>query len=166
MIQLGHNKTARFGTIVWGLNKSPTPFTFEIKMSFTQFWDMNSGGGQKESFKYCYIEAPQAEAKVIFYNRFGHNPERVTCTCCGEDYSINESETLEQATGYHRGCKSINIGMHKWEYQEIHCGESYRPYVELADYLNQADIMVIRADEITDADRLGDVPSQGFVWVD
>ena len=44
---------------------------------WTHFWDMHSGGGQKEKFGHCYIEAPENEAKVIFYNRFGHNPERV-----------------------------------------------------------------------------------------
>lgn len=74
-------------------------------MAWTNFWDMHSGGKQKEKFAQCYIEAPEPEAKVIFYNRFGHNPERVTCTCCGEDYSISEHKTLGQASGYQRGCK-------------------------------------------------------------
>jgi len=51
--------------------------------------DMHSGGDLKEKWQYIYIEAPEEEAKVIFYNRFGHNPNRVTCTCCGKDYSIS-----------------------------------------------------------------------------
>lgn len=72
---------------------------------WTEFMDMHSGGGQKEKFAYCFIEAPEDEAKIIFYNRFGHNPERVTCTCCGEDYSISEYKTLEQATAYERNCE-------------------------------------------------------------
>lgn len=76
---------------------------------WTQFLDMHSGGGQKEKFSHCYIEAPENEAKVIFYNRFGHSPERVSCTCCGEDYSISESETLEQASGYQRGCANVCV---------------------------------------------------------
>jgi hypothetical protein len=73
---------------------------------WTQFMDMHSGGGLKENFQYCYIEAPEEEAKLIFYNRFGHDPERITCTCCGDDYSIMEFETLQEATAYERKCAS------------------------------------------------------------
>lgn len=76
-------------------------------MTWTQFWDMHSGGGLKEKQARIYIEAPEAEAKVIFFNRFGHNPERVTCTCCGDDYSISESLSLGQASGFHRNCPSL-----------------------------------------------------------
>lgn len=75
-------------------------------MVWTQFMDMHSGGGSKDKWEYIYIEAPESEAKIIFFNRFEHNPERVTCTCCGDDYSINESETLEQATAFERKCRS------------------------------------------------------------
>jgi hypothetical protein len=76
-------------------------------MVFTHFWDMHSGGGQKEKWNHIYIEAGEEEAKIIFYNRFGHNPDRITCTCCGNDYSISEEETLEQATGFQRKCKFV-----------------------------------------------------------
>lgn len=73
---------------------------------WTLFWDMHSGGGAKEkNYDKIYIEAPEDEAIVVFYNMFGHNPNRVSCTCCGEDYSISESETLEQASAYHRNCE-------------------------------------------------------------
>ena len=70
---------------------------------WTHFWDMHSGGGSKEKWSHIYIEAPEREAMVIFYNRFGHNPHRVSCTCCGSDYSISEG-TIDQITAYHRGC--------------------------------------------------------------
>lgn len=71
---------------------------------WTHFWDMHSGGSVKEApYAHIYIEAPEAEAKVIFYNRFGHNAERVTCTCCGEDYSIMEYASLADATAFQRG---------------------------------------------------------------
>lgn len=71
---------------------------------FVQFWDMHSGGGCKEKpYEQIYIEAEsEEEAKRIFYGRFGHNPDRVTCTCCGRDYSISSSESLEDATKYQR----------------------------------------------------------------
>lgn len=72
---------------------------------WTRFMDAYSGGGQKEPWPQIWIEAPEKEAKLIFYNRFGHNPDRVTCTCCGADYSIHEHETLEEATAYERGLR-------------------------------------------------------------
>lgn len=60
-------------------------------MTWTQFWDMHSGGGLKEEpYNMIYIEAPEDVAKTIFFNKFGHNPERVSCTCCGDDYGIYE----------------------------------------------------------------------------
>lgn len=69
-------------------------------MVWTHFSDMYSGGGQKEKWDHIYIEAPKAEACVIFYNRFGHNPKRVSCTCCGDDYRIGESPTLEEGAEF------------------------------------------------------------------
>jgi hypothetical protein len=74
---------------------------------WTQFWDMSSGGDHKEQWSQIFIEAPEDEAKRIFFARFGHNPERVSCTCCGGDYSINEHESLELATAYHRNCDYV-----------------------------------------------------------
>ena len=71
-------------------------------MTITTFWDMHSGGGQKLDWDKIYIEAPEDEARAVFYNRFERNPSRVTCTCCGDDYSISEDDSIEQATGYHR----------------------------------------------------------------
>jgi len=126
------------------------------------FWDMYSGGGQKESFAHIYIEAPKDEAIIIFYNRFHHNPNRVTCTCCGEDYSISESKTLEQATGYHRGCDYEDN-----KYIERPSPKSYsNKYVILSEFLKSKQIKVITQDEITDQERTGEVPDQGYVWVE
>lgn len=65
---------------------------------WTRFWDMNSGGGQKEPFEMIFVEAPAEEAALIFTRRFGHDPHRVTCLCCGPDYAIDGFETLEAAT--------------------------------------------------------------------
>jgi len=72
---------------------------------YTRFMDMLSGGSQKEKFSHCYIEASEGVAKIVFHNRFGHDPENVTCSCCGDDYSISEYETLEDATAYERNCE-------------------------------------------------------------
>lgn len=83
---------------------------------WTHFWDMNSGGGRKEDWHHIFVEAPEEEAKGIFYARFGHNPERVTCTCCGGDYSISEG-TLADLTGYHRHLRYASP-LHKGQWRE------------------------------------------------
>jgi len=156
---------------------------------WTQFWDMHSGGGCKESpFEKIYIEAPIDEAKVIFYNRFKHNPERVTCTCCGEDYSIDESDTLEQASGFHRGCASgyvLDDGTEadeqvwrngtlderrelnkRFRYFERPSNESWsHNYITIEEYCRKPNVLVIRNTDIKPEERIGSVPQQGYVWM-
>lgn len=61
---------------------------------FTRFHDRHSGGDRKEDFETLYVELPQEQAEIFFQNRFGHNPNRVTCTCCGSDYSIREEDEI------------------------------------------------------------------------
>lgn len=128
---------------------------------WTQFMDMHSGGGNKEGgYEYIYIEAPEEEARIIFYNRFGHSSDRVSCTCCGEDYSVSESDSLEQATAYNRGCKYDNS---KKKYvEEPQYGDS--GILSLSEYLLQNDVLVIHKKDIKDSERIGDVPEQGYVW--
>ena len=108
---------------------------------WTQFMDMHSGGGCKESpYEYIYIEADEDIAEVIFYNRFGHNPNRVTCTCCGEDYSISSHEDLLQLTEYNRR------GILLKEYEQIE------------------NVLFIRKEQVKPNERKGEVPEQGYVW--
>lgn len=137
-------------------------------MTWTRFMDMHSGGGTKEPpYEFIYIEAPEDEAKVIFYNRFDHNPERVTCTCCGDDYSIGDSETLAEASAYDRGCKYDNEAK-RWieEPDDSHLkwGGSVKTLMTVEEYIAQPNVLVIQADEIKDSERIGDVPEQGYVW--
>ena len=127
-------------------------------MPWTQFWDMCSGGRIKEPpYEKIYIEAPEETAILVFYNRFKHNPERITCTCCGEDYSITESKSFAQATAYNRGCK--------WS-------DSLKKYVEsegctsVADYKKRPDVLVIPKGSIKLSELQGEVSQQGYVWQD
>jgi hypothetical protein len=143
---------------------------------------MHSGGGLKEKYHHIFIEAPKAEAKVIFFNRFGHNPERVSCTCCGDDYSISEAPTLAEATAYHRGC-----GYHEdsrlpdgrvagdgyWFEGPSMERISIHKYMPLGPWLDRAAsarpeeaVLVIRAKDIEASERKGIVPEQGYVWRD
>jgi len=124
----------------------------EIK--WTQFWDMHSGGGTKEEpYEKIYIEAPEAEAKVIFYNKFGHNPERFSCTCCGDDYSISESVSLEQASAYHRNCRYDEKAKGYVEEPNNKYGE--KKLITIPEYSKQKDVLVVYAKDIKDSERVG-----------
>jgi hypothetical protein len=175
---------------------------------WTHFWDMHSGGGTKvlrmpdgsftegsrfsqegQPVNHIYIQAPEDEAKVIFYNRFGHNPERVSCTCCGEDYSISSNEDLAQLTGYHRHCQWLSVEGEAGGGQYIESqSEDLRKYVTdgddeqvwqayldsrgsaakyqtLEQYMNEPEVLFIPATHIKPEERRGSVPEQGYVWV-
>lgn len=133
----------------------------EIK--WTLFWDMHSGGGTKEGeYDKIYIEAPEAEAKIIFYNKFGHSPDRVSCTCCGEDYSTSESTSLEHASAYHRNCRyDESVGCYVEE-PDNRYGE--KKLITIQEYCNQDNVLVLYAKDIKDNERVGDIPEQGYIW--
>lgn len=154
---------------------------------WTQFWDMHSGGGCKEPpYEKIYIEAPEDEAAVIFYNRFGHNPHRVTCTCCGNDYSLDEDESLEQLTAYHRDCDFAYFNAtgdevpqsEAWRpgkghlpgcssrYVERQKSGSYAKYRTLEEYERDGSVLIIREADIKPEERKGSIPNQGYVWVE
>lgn len=132
-------------------------------MVWTRFWDMHSGGGSKEKWEHIYIEAPVEEARVIFYNRFGHSPDRVSCTCCGADYAYDEFESLEQASGYHRNCAwdkdggYIEKARKGWYIEKARKGWEGR-YISLRKYLKDPTVHVIRARTIKKAERKGEIP--------
>ena len=130
---------------------------------WTQFMDMHSGGASKEEWEYIYIEAPEEEAIVIFYNRFGHNPNRVTCTCCGDDYSISESETLEHVTAYERGCL---FDKQQGRYvDKPDKSSTWNKYRTLDEYKKDPSVLFIGKQEIKPEQRTGEVPDEGYVWV-
>lgn len=88
---------------------------------WTKFFDLHSGGGRKTDWDLIVIEAPEDEARRLFKDRTGRDPDNVTCSCCGSDYSVYEVESLDVATAGER-----------------RRGES------LDDYLRRADVLVIR----------------------
>lgn len=92
---------------------------------WTQFHDMYSGGSCKQKpFDYIYIEAPEDVAREVFILHFGHDPDDVTCDCCGEDYAVEDYDTLEEATAYQR--------------------RGYgKPTESLEDYIARGDVLLI-----------------------
>lgn len=118
---------------------------------WTRFMDRHSGGRTKEqNWDKIYIELPKAQAELYFYHRFGHSPYRVSCTCCGDDYSVYEYPTLEEACEYDRkNFRSKPIRFEEW--------------------IKHPEVRVINAEEIGDVTKLRlptRLPRQGHVWVD
>ncbi len=108
---------------------------------WTHFYDMHSGGGSKEEWEHIFIEAPEKEAKIIFFNRFGHNANRVSCTCCGNDYSISEHDSLEQATAFERHCKYAYFDKDGKEISQDEAWISGKGFIDGAyeDYVEEED---------------------------
>lgn len=77
-------------------------------MSYFRFMDMSSGGLEKTAYSYIYIQAEtEQEASKIFEDRLGCNPYNITCDCCGQDFTIREDSTLEEATKFDRWWNSF-----------------------------------------------------------
>jgi hypothetical protein len=114
---------------------------------WTQFYDMHTGGCQKISnVDEVFIEAPRDEAEIIFRNRFGLNPYKRSCHCCGDDYSITEGddgESLAELTGYERGCATEG-----YKYVERWNGYGYSPYIPFNEYIARESVLVIAKEDI------------------
>jgi len=79
--------------------------------------------------EFIYIEAEELEAKRVFFARFDEDPNGRNCPCCGQNYSIDEYKTLDEATEYDRDG------------------------VDLEEFCKRADVEVIHADSITAEER-------------
>lgn len=142
---------------------------------WTLFYDMHSGGGLKENpYQYILIEASQKEAEIIFYNKFGHNPNKITCRCCGPDYSIQEKESIAQLTGFYRGCRQVisKENNNLWKYIELNekipdnyvvsCSKIYKTYQTTEQFCKQDDVLVIKNNDILAGYRIGVIPEDDF----
>ena len=122
---------------------------------WVHFWDMHSGGDNKiGTYEHIYIQAGlkpsataiTASATEIFERLFGRDPDNVTCSCCGNDFSIDEDDNLYQVTGYDRGCTTDSNG----KYVEYPAKTKYaRKYVSLHDYIQQEDVCIVYSDHGT-----------------
>ena len=136
---------------------------------WTRFMDMHSGGSRKLKWAYIYIEAPEAGAKVIFYNMFNRSPDRVTCTCCGPDYSIDSAKSLAQVTGFDRNCDNKGekyIEKPRQMYTLPGARKAYYTLIPLRKYIMQKEVLVIYKSAIKAKDRIGSVPDEGYHWID
>jgi hypothetical protein len=149
------------------LKQPPVILTPELDVGpWTSFWDMNSGGGQKEDVSHIFIQASETEAKAVFFSRFGHNPDRVTCTCCGPDYSVDEKPSLWELTAYERGC---GWDKEKRGYSDTipsKYGEKKPPVLLSAYLLTPDNWRLVPATDIKPHERIVEVPKQGYIWQD
>ena len=67
------------------------------------FWDMSSGGGEKLDWELIFIQAPEKQAVSYFEDKFDRNPYNITCSCCGEDYSVSSGPIAEVAKYHFKG---------------------------------------------------------------
>jgi hypothetical protein len=135
-------------------------------MAYTRFLDMRSGGRCKiPPYEYIYIEASEEIAIAVFKVKLGRKPNNVSCDTCGEDYSISEANTLEELTGYDRGCRYVASKKVDGKYvdppvQYVEEGESApegftltkkerwaKTYIPLKEYLKSENVLVIRTSE-------------------
>ena len=138
-------------------------------MVWTRFMDMHSGGRQKLDWAFIYIEAKEDDAAKVFQHRFGRNPNNITCSCCGEDYSFSEQEndTLQQASGFDRHCEYDNSAR---RYLEI--SNRWQKLIPFEEWLEDAkdeesDHLIIYASEIKPEELKGETPRRGhLVWVE
>jgi hypothetical protein len=122
-------------------------------MVWTVFWDQGTDGRRKEKWLMICIEAHHQEAIPYFKKRFGHDPQRVTCQCCGQDYSIHEANTLSEATHYERTMEAqmrwrMNTGNTHWGMHRIN--ENVEP-LTVEEYQKTGELLVIRRFEMEDS---------------
>lgn len=75
-----------------------------MKKPVTRFMDMHSGGHLKTPYTHIYIDEPLGEAVRTFRDLFRHDPDNITCKCCGKDFFYEEYSSLEEATAHDREC--------------------------------------------------------------
>jgi hypothetical protein len=111
---------------------------------WTEFMDMHSGGYAKvhndagKEVSHIFIELPEATARYYFERKFGHNPDWIACSCCGENYSVSTHATLEEATEYERS-----------EYIYNHNGfTNKKQTIPLERYMKRDNVIIINSDEV------------------
>lgn len=101
-----------------------------------------------------FIEAESVrQAKLIFFNRFGHYADEMICPSCGEDYIIDYHEDIHQLTGPSRSCK-IEGG----KYVEKPIRKGSRTYLTLEEYKKKPELLFILVGDITEEDLKGSLP--------
>jgi len=122
-------------------------------MNVTKFHDMHSGGKLKTDYDHIYIEAPREQAIEFFKSWFNRRPRNVTCSCCGEDFSVTQYEDLAQATAYERNCRFERVdgeqgGGHWVEEPDTWSNGEKKDYSTVQEYLGQQNIAFFSVEDV------------------
>lgn len=71
---------------------------------WTHFWDMHSGGNAKVNINgmdktQIFVEGDDA---IEYFTEVYGDPNAECCPTCGPNYSIDDNESLEKLSEYHR----------------------------------------------------------------
>lgn len=110
----------------------------------TRFWDMCSGGGVKLEWAMIYISLPEDEAIKFFKKYFKRDPEHVTCDTCGEDYHVQEFDSVAQASAYHRHCDFDRTKQEWVEEVDPMWGSWGYKYQTVEEYFNDKNVLYVR----------------------
>lgn len=139
------------------INDTPTadePYTTDDPVA-TQFHDMHSGGIQTTEYAHIFVELPEDAAIGWFRDRFGENPLRVRCHCCGPNFSVTQGPDLRQATAYERNCQFVKVegesgGGHYIEEEDTRFtfGGDHIPFEEYVENAEDHGALIVTADEL------------------
>lgn len=93
---------------------------------WTEFNDNHSGGNIKiPPYGSIWIELPEELAVLFFVEHFDRSPYYVSCSCCGEDYSIYTHKRLKVSDNDVDFCgnKNLVIRFNDLEMQKFLKGE-------------------------------------------
>ena len=111
---------------------------------WTFFEDAYAEGNLKfKEFSWIIVQAEQEKAIEMFKAFTNVDPQRVTCTCCGQHYSIREHDSVFQATAFERSCrydKELKC------YVEAEDDFVVYGYKSLEEFLTQDNVLIIYAD--------------------
>lgn len=111
------------------------------RLTWTQFWDMHSGGYTKTDYDMIYIQAPEDEATKIFIEMFGQHPDTVGCRCCGENFSVSEyDDGLARASAFQRRVTVHDDGT---ETQDGMWSGPGSKSMKLTEYCEQDSVLVV-----------------------
>lgn len=112
--------------------------------NWTLFSDAYAEGFLKfKHYEFIIVEGKVEEALSMFIDMTNVDPKKVTCTCCGQHYSIREYDSVFQATAFERGCRYDNsLQCYVEEVSDFPIME----YATVENFINQDNVLVIFAD--------------------
>lgn len=115
--------------------------------TWTIFEDAYADGKLKfKDYEWIIVEGSEETALPLFMKMTKVDPKRVTCTCCGQHFSIREYDSVFQATGFQRSCQ---YDKELKSYVEQEDDFVIAHYKTLETFLEEDNVLIIFADGST-----------------